>query len=59
MTEKILDYNKKKDFEPLKIFKDSFKIKKLSKLELNIIQNGYSLLKKIKKLQMQNISINS
>ena len=59
MTEKILDYNKKKDFEPLEIFKDSFKIKKLSKLELNIIQNGFSLLKKIKKLQMQNISINS
>ena len=38
MSEKILDYSKKKDFGIS--FKDSFKIKKLSKLELNIIQNG-------------------
>jgi hypothetical protein len=59
MSEKISDYIKKKDFEPLELFKDSFKIKKLSKLELNIIQNGFSLLKKIKKLQMQDISVNS
>ena len=59
MSEKISDYIKKKDIEPFELFKDSFKIKKLSKLELNIIQNGYSLLKKIKKLQMQDISVNS
>ena len=59
MSEKISDYIKKKDIEPFELFKDSFKIKKLSKLELNIIQNGYSLLKKIKKLQMPDISVNS
>ena len=59
LSEKISDFIKKKDFKPIELFKDSFKIKKLSKLELNIIQNGYSLLKKIKKLQMQDISDNS
>ena len=59
MSEKISDFIKKKDFEPFGLFKDSFKIKKLSKLELNIIQNGYSLLKKIKKLQMKDISNDS
>ena len=59
LSEKISDFIKKKDFKPIELFKDSFKIKKLSKLELNIIQNGYSLLKKIKELQMQDISDNS
>ena len=43
LSEKNEDYKKK--FKS-SIFKDSLKIKKLSKLELDFIQNGCSLLKK-------------